>query len=137
MLVIAIGLADQLEFELGEAPLHAGDQRVDAVMAVAARQGIDVARIGRPVLAEQFAPTARRALVPEIDVAAGEGDVVGNDGFLRNAPDGSAVADYRRLARQSITSEVMRMIRTRGATFVQSAKRFPDEIMRKQGTEVR
>jgi hypothetical protein len=35
MVAKAIGLADQLEFEIRKALLHAGDERVDAVMAVA------------------------------------------------------------------------------------------------------
>jgi hypothetical protein len=77
-----IGLADQPEFEIRKALLHAGDKRIDAVMAVAAHQGIDVFRICRPVLAENFAPAAWGSLVPQIDVAARDGLVIGHVALL-------------------------------------------------------
>src|SRR4051794_20394880 len=83
MVAVAVGLADQLELEIGKALLHACDQRIDAVMAVALHQGIDIARIRRPVLAQQFASAAGCTLVPEIDVAAGDGDGVGHCRLLR------------------------------------------------------
>src|ERR1700704_7192719 len=38
----AVGLAEQPKPEIRKALLHAGDQRVDAVMILAAHQGIDV-----------------------------------------------------------------------------------------------
>src|SRR6476620_7479015 len=45
----AVGFADQLEFEIRKALLHARYQRVDAVMPIAGHQRIDVAGVGCPV----------------------------------------------------------------------------------------
>src|SRR5207248_1083076 len=67
----AIGLADELKPEIRKALLHADNQRVDAVVAFACHQRVDIFRILCPMLAEDFAPAARRALVPQIDIAAG------------------------------------------------------------------
>ena len=49
VVAISVGLADQLKPEIRKALLHAGDQRVDAVMAVAAHQRVDIFRIVGPV----------------------------------------------------------------------------------------
>src|SRR6266436_7562505 len=74
----AVGLADQLEPEIRKALLHSGDQSVDAVMAVAAHQRVDIFRIFGPMLAKHLAPAARRAFVPKIDIAAGNRSDVGH-----------------------------------------------------------
>src|SRR5205807_2549479 len=79
----AVRLADQPEFEIRKALLHAGDERIDAVMAVARHQGIDIAGVAGPVLAEDFAATAWRPLFPQIDVAAGDLVDVGHRALLR------------------------------------------------------
>src|SRR5205814_1955567 len=79
----AVGLADQAEFEIRKALLHARDQRVDAVMAVARHQRVDISGIAGPVLAEDFAPAAWSPLVPQIDVAAGDLVDVGHRALLR------------------------------------------------------
>jgi hypothetical protein len=46
----AVGLADQVKAEIRKALLHPGDQRIDAVMAVAPHQGVDIFRILGPML---------------------------------------------------------------------------------------
>src|SRR2546430_14131486 len=74
----AVGLADKLEPEIRKALLHPGDQSVDAVMAVAAHQGVDIFRIFGPMFLKHIAPAARRALVPQLDVAAGDRIDVGH-----------------------------------------------------------
>src|SRR6266581_1393928 len=48
VVAIAIGLADQPEFEIRKALLDAGDQCVDTVKAVAAHQRVDIFRVGGP-----------------------------------------------------------------------------------------
>ena len=73
-----LGCADQLKPEIRKALLHAGDQRVDAVMAIAAHQGVDVSRIAGPVRGKHFAPAAWRSLVPQLDIAVGNGIDVGH-----------------------------------------------------------
>src|ERR1700683_4212803 len=78
MVAISAGLADQLKPEIRKALLHAGDQGVDAVMAVAAHQGVDVPGIAGPVRGQHLAPAARRSLVPQGDIAAGNGIDVGH-----------------------------------------------------------
>src|SRR5690606_24316682 len=55
VVAVAVGLADQGEAEIRKALLHAGYQRVDALMAVAGHQRIDIAGIGGPVAGEQVA----------------------------------------------------------------------------------
>jgi len=74
----AVGLADQPELEIRKALLHACNQRVDAVMAVARHQRIDVFRIARPVLRQDFKPALRRPLVPQIDIGLGDRADLGN-----------------------------------------------------------
>ena len=49
VVAIPIGFADQLELEVRKTLLHAGDQCVDAVKAVAVHQGVDIFRVGGPV----------------------------------------------------------------------------------------
>src|ERR1700686_1880999 len=78
MLAESVGLADELKPEIRKLRLHARYQRVDAVVAVAAHQRIDVFRIAGPMLAEHRAPAVRRPLVPQIDIAAGNGIDVGH-----------------------------------------------------------
>ena len=73
MIAKAVGLADQLEFEIRKSLLHAGDQRVDAVMAVARHQRVDISGVAGPVRRQHLAAAARRALVPQIDIADGNG----------------------------------------------------------------
>jgi hypothetical protein len=46
VVAVAVGLADQLESEIRKTLLHAGDQRVDAVKAVAAHQRLDIFCVG-------------------------------------------------------------------------------------------
>src|SRR5436309_5211196 len=53
-----VGLADQLEAEIRKALLHAGDQRVDAVMAIARHQRVDIFRILGPMFLKHLAPAA-------------------------------------------------------------------------------
>src|SRR6202021_1308390 len=90
MIAISVGLADQLKPEIRKALLHAGDQGVDAVMAVAAHQGVDVFRIAGPVRGQHLAPAAWRSLVPQIDIAAGNGIDVGHFPSPSMAPVKSA-----------------------------------------------
>src|SRR6266576_2747672 len=71
MVAEAVGLADEVEPEIRKALLHPGDQCVNAVVAFACHQRVDVFRILGPMFLKQLAPAARRALVPQIDIAAG------------------------------------------------------------------
>jgi hypothetical protein len=73
-----VGAAEQLKPEIRKTLLHAGDQGVDAVVTVAAHQGVDVAGTAGPVFAEDGAAAARRPLVPQLDIAAGNGIDVGH-----------------------------------------------------------
>jgi hypothetical protein len=59
------------------------------------------------MLAEDVAPAARRTLVPQLDIAAGNRVDVGHLSLLRFLPDGSADRLSKVGAPQSITSEVM------------------------------
>src|SRR5258707_1196660 len=83
MVAVTIGLADQRELEIRKALLDACDQCVDAIVAVAAHQGIDIAGVGGPVRGEDLAAAGRGALVPQIDVTAGDGLDVGHGALLR------------------------------------------------------
>src|SRR5258706_13838590 len=58
------------------------------------------------MLLEDLAPAARRALVPQFDIAAGNGIDVGHFSLLRFSPDGSADRLSKVGAPESITSEV-------------------------------
>jgi hypothetical protein len=98
VVAVAVRLADQLEFEIRETLLHAGHQRVDAVQPLAAHQRIDVFRIRRPVLAKDFAATARRPLVPRIDIVAGN-RVASVIGLSFDFHRMDRLVDYRRSAR--------------------------------------
>src|SRR4051812_2957098 len=64
VVAISVRLADQRKAEFGEALLDAGNHGVDAIMAIAAHQRIDVSGIGRPVGGKQFAATVRGFFVP-------------------------------------------------------------------------
>src|SRR5580698_9074182 len=99
MIAISVGLADQLKPEIRKALLHAGDQGVDAVMAVAAHQGVDVSGIAGPVRGQHLAPAAWRSLVPQLDIAAGNGVDVGHCSFSFDAAGQDRPIDYRRFAR--------------------------------------
>src|ERR1700757_1496353 len=78
VIAIAVDLADQLEAEIGKALLHAGDQCVDAVVTVAAHQGIDIIRVRRPVGRQHLAAAAWQLLVPELDIAARDSVDIGH-----------------------------------------------------------
>ena len=71
VVAITIGLADQLKPEIRKALLHAGDQRVDTVVAVAAHQRVDVFRIIRPVRGQHFAAATGLTFVPQFDIDSG------------------------------------------------------------------
>src|SRR6476660_1612382 len=58
------------------------------------------------MLLKDVAPAAWRALVPQVDIAAGNRIDVGHCSLLRFSPDGSADRLSRVGAPQSITSEV-------------------------------
>src|ERR1700722_11942094 len=107
MIAISVGLADQLKPEIRKALLHAGDQSVDTVKAVAAHQGVDVSGIAGPVRDQHLAPAAWRSLVPQIDIAAGNGIDVGHFISPSMVPVGSADSLSKVRAAQSITSRVM------------------------------
>src|SRR6202041_2195291 len=107
MIAISVGLADQLKPEIRKALLHAGDQGVDAVMAVAAHQGVDVSGIAGPVRGQHLAPAAWRSLVPQLDIAVGDGIDVGHFSFSFDNAVGSADRLSKVRAPQSITSRVM------------------------------
>src|SRR5947208_11725410 len=94
----AVGLADQPEFEIRKALLHAGDERIDTVMAIAAHQRIDIAGVAGPVLAEDFAAAAWCPLVPQIDVAVGDLVDVGHRA-LRRLRRIDRLTDYRKSPR--------------------------------------
>src|SRR5437868_7819264 len=94
----AVGLADQPELEIRKALLHAGDERIDAVMPVARHQRIDIAGVAGPVLAEDFAAAAWCPLVPQIDVAAGDLVDVGHRALLRLCRI-DRLTDYRKSPR--------------------------------------
>ena len=83
MVAVTIGFADQLEFEIRKTLLHARDQRVNAVMAVAAHQGVDITGVFGPVLAKNLAAAGGGAFVPQIDIAAGNRLCVGHGALLR------------------------------------------------------
>src|ERR1700729_1341911 len=106
MVAISVGLADQLKPEIRKALLHAGDQRVNAVMAVAAHQGVDVSGIAGPVRRQHLAPAARRSLVPQLDIAAGNGVDVGHFLSPSMVPSRSADRLSKVRATRSITSQV-------------------------------
>src|SRR4029079_14051624 len=91
-----VGLADQREPEIRKALLHARDQRVDAVVAVAAHQGIDISCVRRPVCGEHLAPALCCALVPQIDIAVSDSRVIGHVALLR----------WRRMDRLNALSKV-------------------------------
>src|SRR5437762_3160163 len=78
-----VGLSDQPEFEIRKALLHTSDERIDAVMAVAGHQRIEVFRIRGPVRRQHLATAGWRALVPQIDVMVGNGVNVGHEALLR------------------------------------------------------
>ena len=78
-----VRLADQLEPEIRKLLLHARDQRVDAVMAIAGHQRVDISGVAGPVRGQHLAAAASRALIPQIDVADGNGGVVDHDALLR------------------------------------------------------
>src|SRR5713226_7629220 len=95
----AVGLADELKPEIRKALLHAGDQCVNAVMAIPAHQRVDIFRVFGPMLAEDLAPAARRALVPQVDIAAGNRIDVGHFALSFDFRRSDRLTDYRRLAR--------------------------------------
>jgi hypothetical protein len=66
------------------------NQSVDGVMAFAAHEGIDIGRIRRPIGRQHLASAARRALVPELDVAADNRDRIGHVSSPSVEPVGSA-----------------------------------------------
>src|ERR1700722_19606622 len=99
MVAISVGLADQLKPEIRKALLHAGDQGVDAVMAVAAHQGVDVSGVAGPVRGQHLAPAAWRSFVPQLDIAAGNGVDVGHFSFSFDGAGQDRPIDYRRFAR--------------------------------------
>src|SRR5580700_11424221 len=68
-------------------------------MAVAAHQGIDIFRIRRPVGGEHLAPAALGTLVPEFDVAVGNGVDVGHFALSFDKSRLDRLIDYRRWRR--------------------------------------
>src|SRR6185437_1254219 len=107
VVAISVGLADQLKPEIRKALLDAGDQRVNAVMAVAAHEGVGIFRIAGPVRGQHLAPAAWRSFVPQIDIAAGNGIEVGHLLSPSMVPSRSADRLSKVRATQSITSRVM------------------------------
>jgi hypothetical protein len=76
-------------------------------MAVAAHQGIDVLRGTGPVRRQHLAPAAGRALVPQLDIADGNGIDVGHVLLLLMSPAEPAERLSKVRPGQSITSEVI------------------------------
>src|SRR3979411_2249652 len=92
---VSVGLADEPKPEIREALLHAGDQRINAVMAIAAHQRVDIFRIISPMLAEDLAPAAWPSLVPQIYIAAGNSINVGHFSLSLDFSRSDRPIDYR------------------------------------------
>src|SRR5689334_13749146 len=82
MVAKPVGLADQPESEIRKALLHARDQCVDAVMAVTRHQRVDIACVAGPARGQHFAAAAGSALVPQIDIVAGNRVDIGHVALL-------------------------------------------------------
>src|SRR6202790_482278 len=95
MFAETVGLAEQGKTEIRKALLHAFDQRVDAVMAIARHQRVDIFCVLGPMLTEDLAPAAWRPFVPQIDIAAGNRVDVGHCSLLRFGRM-DRLTDYRR-----------------------------------------
>src|SRR5258706_12183730 len=99
MVAKSVRLADQLKPEIRKALLHAGDQRVNAVMAIAAHQRVDISGIISPIRSENLAPAAWCSLVPQIDIAAGNRMDVCHFSLSFDVSRIDRLIDYRSFAR--------------------------------------
>jgi hypothetical protein len=67
-----VGLADQLEAEIGEALLHPADQSVDLGGTAYPSHRIDISGVAGPVFGEPGSPHCGVGLVPQRNVALGD-----------------------------------------------------------------